>query len=327
VAALARGGGGGGGGRRRAQTAPRSGAYMALMSGPAAGGARYGAASSCAGASGGAALPPGAAPVVVARSGAASTGLSFAVATAAGVVNATSAAAAGSPYGQPTAPPALVAGAAALAALGYTGRLPLFNGTSYQCRVPSDCPVLDACTAPVCLPGAGSPAPTGTAVSGCCGYVARGGGSGACASPAAVLPEGATPAPFAYVVLPAAAAGALPLPPPPRGYANGVFAGAGLFVDPTDRNPTRSPNLNVWDARSAWWGVGSAFLLNSTTLPGGEPYLFQSSSTVDDRVRGRGRALVGRVRAHVVHECQRLRARRQCAPLQWLLWLRRVWLL
>ncbi len=278
VAALADGGGGAPARRRRRATAPPAGGYMALMPGPPAGGARYSAAASCAGFSAGGAMPHGAAPVVLTRGGAASSGFSASFAAAAGVLNATAAGLAGGAYGAPTAPPALVAAAAALGALGYTGRLPIFNGTGFQCRVGADCPVLDACSAPSCRIDGLVNASSGGGAAGCCVYAARGGG--ACASPAVALAPGVAPAPFAYVPLPASAAAALPLPPPPKGGAFGNYVGAGAFVNPSLRDPATAPNLNVWDARSVWWAPASAGM--NTSFPSGEPYVFQSSSAVDD---------------------------------------------
>ena len=256
---------------------------VTVVPGAYLGGWRYGGACA-AGGGNGSAIAPGVVPVVVTVSGRASSGPAgpwTALATAA------AAAAAARPLDGATAA-SRNAALAALAALGYSGFVAPWANTTFECVTVSDCLMIDACSLPTCVlanasDGAGvsnaAAALRSGGVGGCCVYIQRPNG---CDTTHAGPRSGDAPAAIVSLALPAAAAAALPMVPPPIGNAslrwdqcaaaNPAAGGRG--------GADGGPLITVWDARSPWWDARGGGL--NASFGGPTPWLFSPTSTVDD---------------------------------------------
>ena len=175
----------------------------------------------------------GAYDVVVVRAGWASSGVGVAAYAAAGVPLPLSAGSGGPPF----------------QALPVAGRIPSVSLTSNAtrfdgCRSSSDCPWVDVCSRPRCVPQAP------LANVSCCVYepTAR------CASAPALPADGWGPQRHAYVLLPREVAAVLPMPPPPRGALSVLgAAGCAQTANMSVRQRQVNPTAISWDPSSTWY--------------------------------------------------------------------------
>ena len=265
-------------GRRHLLTSMRT----SIATGVENGRNRYGGA--CAGTNG-SVVAGGIFPVILIAAGRASTGLNASFAAAGGVMGSTSAsasaaaaAAAGTPSGATA--PAADAAAEAFRNLGYTGYMPLYANSTFECSVDSDCAMIDACSTPVCLNASGTAdtVASGSKIGGCCVYVPRSSATanGTCATSSSLQVTGDPPGLPFMSALPAAAAAALPFIPPPRADASiTTYCPA---ADPSKRVPASNPFGYVWDARSPWYDLKGSAVLN-TTVQGPTAYYLSDAST------------------------------------------------